>query len=87
LNTKPLPAVNTPFCPNYTGCQIINIEGFISDPVKKDLFISVFCEAGKENWSQCKRYQTKNELNLCPDFVMPDSAYTTDEILDKLETE
>jgi hypothetical protein len=24
-------------------------------------------------------------LNLCPDFIMPDSTFSLDEILDKLE--
>jgi|APDOM4702015023_1054809.scaffolds.fasta_scaffold86694_2 hypothetical protein len=61
------------------------IEGFVSDPEKKDSYIHSFCEAGEENWCRCKRYQTKKTLNLCPDFVMPDSLITTDEILDKLE--
>jgi len=77
--------VNTSFCPSRANCQIITVEGFVNDPARRAFYINAFCEAGEGNWGKCRRYQTKKTLNLCPDFVMPDSLFTTDEILDKLE--
>jgi len=79
--------LNSDYCPNHKGCQIINIEGFVSDPSKKALYTQTYCEAGELNWNRCKRFQTKKALNLCPAFVMPDSPYTQEEILDKMEEE
>lgn len=72
-------------CPNYTGCQIINVDGFVKNEKIKIFYISEFCKSDSGYWQNCKRFQTKNELNLCPDFVMPDTKLTIDEILDKLE--
>jgi hypothetical protein len=77
--------MNNNFCPNRSGCQIITIVGFVQDPLKKVFYISNYCEAGELSWKSCKRYQIKEILNMCPDFILPDSTYTIDEILDKLE--
>jgi len=74
-------------CPSYTGCQLILIDGFASTPPGKEFYERTYCVAGEDNWNRCKRYQTKKTLNLCPDFLMPDSPFSLDEILDKLEEE
>jgi hypothetical protein len=77
--------LETDYCPNYKTCQIILIDGFASNPPGKDFYERTYCIAGEEYWSFCKRYLTKHTLNLCPDFLMPDSSFSLDEILDKLE--
>lgn len=74
-------------CPNHKGCQVINIEGFVESAGVRDFYISDFCEASQDKWSECKRFQTKRALAFCPDFVLPDSNLTLDEIIDKIETE
>jgi hypothetical protein len=79
--------LETDFCPNHSNCQIRLIDGFASDPPGRDFYEFTYCLAGENNWSLCKRYQTKRALNLCPDFIMPDSALSLEEILDKLEEE
>ena len=73
------------FCPNYKGCQIINVDGFVKKKSKKFFYISKYCESKEDNWLKCKRYTTKKELNVCPDFIFPDTVLTIDEILDKIE--
>lgn len=72
-------------CPNYSGCQVIHVAGFVNTEKKKLFYISKFCKSESAHWQKCKRFQTKNELNLCPDFVLPDTVFTIDEILDKIE--
>ncbi|MBK7030087.1 MAG: hypothetical protein IPH45_13145 [Bacteroidales bacterium] len=73
-------------CPSKKNCQVFTIQGFV--PLEKKVFYAGnFCDAGEPSWKQCKRYNTKLELNLCPDFVLPDSEFTIDEILDRLENE
>ena len=73
------------FCPNYVGCKLIHFENFVQDPAKKQFYMNSYCEAGIDCWKRCNRYQTSQVLNLCPDFVLPDSNFTIDEILDKFE--
>lgn len=73
-------------CPNTQGCQIINIKDFV-DSERREFYMEKYCSSDKDQWEKCKRYITKNELNFCPDFVLPDTEYTTDQILDIIEKE
>ncbi len=74
-------------CTNYSTCPLINNSGFISEPGHKDHYIKKYCRAGDNNWSKCKRYLMKRRWQFCPDFVLPDTPGSTDEILDKFEEE
>jgi|GEM_PF-2262831 len=60
-------------CPNYINCQLINKEDVLQDKSQQRQYIRDFCLGGDEAWGRCKRYMTKQELNFCPDFVLPDS--------------
>lgn len=71
-------------CPNFTGCQIVNIEGFVPDMSKKDEYINNYCYSDN---TKCKRFQTKKALGFCPPFVLPDCSMTLDEIMEKCEKE
>lgn len=72
-------------CPNIPKCQVINEKEFVSNEQIKQKYISHYCTAGKANFSKCKRFQTKQTLGFCPDFVFPDSIYSIDEIIEKYE--
>ena len=72
-------------CPNYEICRLVTIEGFSGDETRRQNYMKTYCVKGKENWSNCKRYIAKNALNFCPDFVLPDTTLTPDEIIDKFE--
>lgn len=72
-------------CPNYISCQLIKKEGFLQDKSLQRQYIRDFCQGEHEAWVRCKRYIAKQELNFCPDFVLPDSPWSMDEILDIFE--
>ena len=72
-------------CPNYINCQLINKEGVLQDKNRQRQYIRGFCQGEDEPWGRCKRYLTKQELNFCPDFVLPDSPWSPDEVLDIFE--
>ncbi len=72
-------------CPNYINCQLINKEDVLQDKSQQRQYIRDFCLGGDEAWGRCKRYLTKQELNFCPDFVLPDSPWSPDDILDIFE--
>jgi len=59
----------------------------VTDKKKKEEYINTWCRQTEEKWKTCKRYHTKKELGFCPDFVVPDTLLSIDEIIDKFETQ
>lgn len=39
-----------------------------------------YCLSQTEKWKECKRYTFENINGYCPDFVMPNSLLTIDQI-------
>ncbi len=74
-------------CPNYNDCKFVNSNIIVANTEKKENYLSDYCQKEKNHWSQCKRYITKASLNFCPDFVLPDTPLTPEEIIDKFDNE
>ena len=73
-------------CPNVVRCQVLTIQGFVESDDVKNHYYNSYCNVDADNgYPQCKRFQTKNALGFCPDFVFPDTIMTLDEIMDKCE--
>ena len=75
------------YCPNYTNCKLVIDLSIVADIETKEKYLVEYCEDEQHNWSLCKRYLTKQVLNFCPDFVLPDMPLSTDEIIDKFDNE
>jgi hypothetical protein len=75
------------YCPNYDTCRLVKLDDFLQDKNLRLLYLNNYCKAGNIKWSVCKRLITKNVLNFCPDFVLPDTPLTPDEIIDKFDNE
>lgn len=75
------------YCPSFSDCQLIKGDKIVSEIKLKEEFISNYCSNDKKNWSQCKRYITKTKLNFCPDFVLPNTSLTPEEIINKFDNE
>lgn len=71
-------------CPNYGGCRLVQTDVVEPDSVKKEAYISTYC-LKEETWKICKRYTIRKALWICPDFVLPDSDITEDEVVDRYE--
>ncbi|RLD80435.1 MAG: hypothetical protein DRJ15_07035 [Bacteroidetes bacterium] len=74
-------------CPNINSCRMISTAEVVPNEKVKDEYIHTWCKNDQEKWSGCKRFITKAELGFCPDFVVPDTALSIDEIVDKFEEE
>ncbi len=72
-------------CPNYANCQLVHQEGFLPDKTRQQSFVQTYCLHTEGGWSSCKRYMTKKAWNICPDFVLPDTDLSVDDILDRFE--
>ncbi len=69
-------------CPNYEICPIFN--GILTGKeMTSQAYKKLFCEAGDEKWSTCKRYMTKNEFGFCPPDLLPNTTYTIEQIAAK----
>lgn len=71
-------------CPNFGACRLVKSEDVVTDDAKREAYISAYC-LNEETWKTCKRYITRKALWICPDFILPDSDLTEDEIIDKYE--
>jgi len=72
-------------CPNYQSCRLINSPEFNTGKQSREHYFTLYCIDGKQKWWNCKRFQTKEILGFCPDFVLPDTSLTVDEIIDKFD--
>jgi len=74
-------------CPNIDVCKLVIITGFTGDEEQQNNYIQDYCRSNNKKWDDCKRWIVKNKFNFCPDFVLPDSELTPDEIIDKFDQE
>lgn len=74
-------------CPNIEVCKLVTTEGFTGNENLRHEYIRLWCKSGEEMWGQCKRYVVKNALNFCPDFVLPDTQMSPEEVIDKFDEE
>ncbi|MCK5078436.1 MAG: hypothetical protein KAR09_00750 [Bacteroidales bacterium] len=72
-------------CPNINNCRMVATNDVVPDEKKKEQFINEWCRKTEVVWKECKRFETKRELGFCPDFVVPDTVLSIDEIVDKIE--
>lgn len=79
--------MSEPDCPNIAGCRLVNDQGVNIHTAQRQMYIESYCHGYSPGYEACCRYITKKSIFFCPDFVLPDSAMTLDEILDKIESE
>jgi hypothetical protein len=72
-------------CPNIENCRLVSQPDLVNDQQQREFYLANYCHAGEQGWGKCCRLRTKTALNYCPDFVLPDSEFDIDEILNKLE--
>jgi hypothetical protein len=73
-------------CPNFKTCKLVNGDKVVPDPAEKEAYIEAYCRR-EESWRSCARYVTRKALWFCPDWVLPDSNMTEEEIIIRAEEE
>ncbi|HNQ82280.1 MAG TPA: hypothetical protein PLW31_00870 [Bacteroidales bacterium] len=74
----------TLICKNNQGCRLVQTDVVVPDKAQKENYIRTYCESD-DNWKQCQRYIIRKALWICPDFVLPDSNLTEDEVIERYE--
>jgi|GEM_PF-1422697 len=71
-------------CPRALMCPLFKQDtsngGYSSEKYKK-----IYCEAGIKAYSNCKKYIIYNLINTCPNYVMPNSSFSVDEIISRIK--
>jgi hypothetical protein len=74
-------------CPNFKECRLVKAADFKFSGISRETYLTNYCEDEASGWKKCKRFIAKSNLGFCPDFVLPDYTFTTDEIIDKFDNE
>ncbi len=74
-------------CPNITTCNLVVRDDLGISKIQKEEYLTNFCNDGDKSWSSCTRYLTKKAINFCPDFVLPTTKITPNEVIDKFDEE
>ena len=70
-------------CPRIDHCAMIAGRLDI-DENHKETFKHRFCLG---DYDSCKRLIVIEKLHMCPDFVLPDSSISIDEVMEIMENE
>lgn len=73
------------YCPNIEVCKLVVKEDFIDNESKRIEYLVTYCKSPDKRWNQCTRFIVNNTINFCPDFVLPDSEMTPNEVIDKFD--
>lgn len=67
-------------CENYQKCPIYSgvLQGM---QYTAAAYRRMYCDAGSQGWSKCRRYQVKERLGRCPEGILPNATMTVDEIV------
>lgn len=74
-------------CPNINSCRMVSTIEVVPEGKEKKAYLDTWCRNDLEKWRDCKRFNTKASLGFCPDFVVPDTELSIDEIVDKFDEE
>jgi hypothetical protein len=66
-------------------CRMVATNVVVPDEKEKEKLMELWCRQGDDKWGKCKRFETKKALGFCPDFVVPDTILSIDEIIDSFE--
>jgi hypothetical protein len=72
-------------CPNINTCRLVTTSEVVPEVKEKEAYLDTWCKDTEGKWLNCKRYITKATLGFCPDFVVPGTTLSIDEIIDKFD--
>jgi len=74
-----------PYCTNLQTCKFIIEEKNFTELTQRQYYLTNYYQNPDLNWKNCKRFLVKIELGFCPDFIIPESEMTLNEIIDTID--
>ena len=71
------------FCPKTPNCALFN-DNLLKRAESAEIFKNLYCKSSTKH-KECKRYIVSEKVGKCADFVMPNSSYSIDEIVEKMK--
>lgn len=71
-------------CIYYEGCPILTGKAGIEEAML-DNYKKIYCEAGRDAWGLCRRFQVREIVGRCPLDVLPDAPYDAEEIIERYD--
>ena len=70
-------------CPKIGACNLFG--GKLEIPEDSGIRYKCFyCLCDETRWSSCKRFILIDEIGFCPDFVMPNSLLSSEQIMSRI---
>lgn len=69
-------------CTYCSSCPLYRGSIGISEDIRI-MYTYYYCLNESDRWKQCKRYTVKTTAGQCPDFVMPNTLLTEEQIRQK----
>jgi hypothetical protein len=73
-------------CILCSRCELFKGDISLSEDVKI-MYKYHYCLSDSQRWRECKRFTFDNINGFCPDFVMPNSLLSLDQIWQKTQRE
>ena len=70
-------------CPKTPKCPIFN--GILKGTEYTETYKKLYCEAGEQGRSKCRRFQVATAVGVCPPNVLPNSSKTVEEIVQSMK--
>jgi hypothetical protein len=70
-------------CPKTEKCPIFN--SILRGTEFTETYKKIYCEAGEEGRSKCRRYQVAQAVSVCPPNILPNSSKTVNEIIQSMK--
>lgn len=72
-------------CPKTPKCPIFN--GVLKGTEYTETYKKLYCEAGEEGRTRCRRFQVATKAGICPPDILPNSSKSVDEIIEKMRAQ
>ncbi len=73
-------------CTLCSQCELFRGQINLTEDVRI-MYKYHYCLSQTSRWKECKRFVFKNLNHICPDFVMPNSLMSIDQIWHKMQKE
>jgi hypothetical protein len=72
-------------CPKTPKCPLFN-DGLLKRQESAETYKNMYCRS-EQRYRECKRFIISEKTGVCPPFILPNSSYSIEEIMDRMKKE